>query len=287
MFKLKSSTDRYLLVKSVCWSIRPSLDAKKILLGKKGHLLCSGSAAQGCPGHPSNMSSSNSNNWRFYKQGENQAEKQEGSWEEGGVVVRCSVHDADHSQWLVEQGRKGFLEKKKVAALLCEEDNRRSLLLSLLDTNSQQEVAVWNRQEVGKIAHLMDSDFINWLIQMADKGQWSKEDVGNIVCRNYIDGQLILATLDQNTQRQAAGFAKEETSKVAHFLGAEFVQWLIQEASEGNWGKEEVCSIVCRKNEENQLVLLSLDLETQKQVAVFDRAKICDALRRSLFGLLD
>ena len=233
------------------------------------------------------MSSSNSNNWRFYKQGENQAEKQEGSWEEGGVVVRCSVHDADHSQWLVEQGRKGFLEKKEVAALLCEEDNRRSLLLSLLDTNSQQEVAVWNRQEVGKNAHLMDSDFINWLIQMADKGQWSKEDVGNIVCRNYIDGQLILATLDQNTQRQAAAFAKEETSKVAHFLGAEFVQWLIQEASEGNWGKEEVCSIVCRKNEENQLVLLSLGLETQKQVAVFDRAKICNALRTSLFGILD
>ena len=283
MFKLKSSTDRYLLVKSLRWSIRPSLDTKKILLGEKGQLLCSGSAAQGCPGHPSNMSSSNSNNWRFYKQGENQAEKQEGSWEEGGVVVRCSVHDANQSQWLVEQGRKGFLEKKKVAALLCEEDNRRSLLLSLLDTNSQQEVAVWNRQEVGKIAHLMDSDFINWLIQMANKGQWSKEDVGNIVCRNYIDGQLILATLDQNTQRQAAAFAKEETSKVAHFLGAEFVQWLIQQASEGNWGKEEVCSIVCRKNEDNQLVLLSLGLETQKQVAVFDRAKICDALRRSLF----
>ena len=108
MFKLEGSADRYLFVKPgrVNWSIRSSLDAEK-------ELIHSGSAGESCPAHPSNFfchqQSFKQNNWRFNKAGENQEEK----FEEGGVVVRCSVHDADHAKWMVEQGREGQMEKEK------------------------------------------------------------------------------------------------------------------------------------------------------------------------------
>ena len=107
MFKLEGSVDRYLFVKpdDLSWSIRSSLEAEK-------RIIKSGSAGESCPAHPSNISahqdSIQRNNWRFNKAGENQEDK----FEEGGVGVRCSVHDADHAQWLVEQGREGKMEKE-------------------------------------------------------------------------------------------------------------------------------------------------------------------------------
>ena len=92
MFKLESSVDRYLFVKPgyVPWSIRSSLDAEK-------PFIWSGSSGESCPGHPSNFSihkkSYKQNNWQFNKAGENQEE----DMEEGGVVVPCSFHNADHA----------------------------------------------------------------------------------------------------------------------------------------------------------------------------------------------
>ena len=65
-------------------------------------------------------------------------------------MVRCSVHDADHAQWLVEQGREGKMEKEKVGALLCEEDKEGSCLLSLSDTVDQIEAAVWREGQMEK-----------------------------------------------------------------------------------------------------------------------------------------
>merc|ERR1739842_256889 len=68
-------------------------------------LMVSAPSGQMCPAHPSNFSTSKPdldlNIWKFNKADENQEEK----FEEGVVLLRCSVHDADHAQWLVEQGR--------------------------------------------------------------------------------------------------------------------------------------------------------------------------------------
>ena len=71
-------------------------------------------------------------------------------FDEGGVVVRCSVHDADHAKWLVEQVREGKMEKEKVRALLCEEDKEGSCLLSISDTFDQIEAAVWREGQMEK-----------------------------------------------------------------------------------------------------------------------------------------
>ena len=66
-------------------------------------------------------------------------------------MVRCSVHDVDHVQWLVEQGREGNMEKEEVGALLCEVDKEGVCLLSLSDLEDQTEAAEWNREATIKI----------------------------------------------------------------------------------------------------------------------------------------
>ena len=242
MFKLEGSVDRYLFVKpdDLSWSIRSSLEAEK-------RIIKSGSAGESCPAHPSNFSrhkkSFEINKWRFNKAGENQEE----NFEEGGVVVRCSVHDADHAQWLVEQGREGKMEKEKVGALLCEEDKEGSCLLSLSDSDIQIQAAMLNPETTSKIAHMLSSDFIQWLISQANEGNWSKEEVGSIVCRKNRDNQLILATLDVETQKHAAVFNKAKTISAVPYMDADFLQWLYQEANDGRWNQSMVFKAVVKE----------------------------------------
>ena len=281
VFKLVSSLDRYLYLKPGnfgslgYWGIFSSLDAKN-------PLMISGVSGQICPSHPSNFSTSKPdldlNIWEFNKADE----KENPNWEKGVVLLRCSVHDADHAQWLVEQAREGKLEKEKVAALLCEEDDKGSVreeddkgsvLLSLLDNDVQKEVSPWDQNRTNKIAHKLSSDCVQWIVQQALEGNWEKEDVVSIVCRSNRDKQLVWATLDFDSQRQAAFFNREKTIEVAHKLSSDYVQWLVQQALEGNWEKEDVVSIVCRSNKDNQLVLATLDFDTQKQAAVLNKEK--------------
>ena len=49
------------------------------------------------------------------------------------MIIRCSTHDAEHARWVVEQARLGELDKEKVGALLCEQDNGGGVLMFLLD----------------------------------------------------------------------------------------------------------------------------------------------------------
>ena len=139
-------------------------------------------------------------------------------------MVRCSDHDADHCQWLVEQGRGGLMEKEKVGALLCDEDKDGNCVLSLSDFDVQIEAAMWNVEATSKIAHLMSTDFVQWLISQATEGKWSKEEVGNIVCRKNADNQLILATLDEETKKKVAVFNKTETCSAAPYLDTDFLE---------------------------------------------------------------
>ena len=39
---------------------------------------------------------------------------------------------------------------------------------------------------------------------------------------------------------------QEKTSEVAHLLDLEFHHWLVQQALEGKWEKEDVADIVCK-----------------------------------------
>ena len=91
-------------------------------------------------------------------------------------------------------------------------------------------------------------------------------------------GSITLSALDFDTQKKVANKNKQKVNEVAHLMSAEFCQWLIQMAIEGKWSKEDVGSIVCRKNADNKLILATLDRELQKQVAVFNKATTCSAI---------
>ena len=272
MFKLEGNVDRYLFSWDD-WIIKSSLDAVKVLMRSSG-------SGQSCPAHPNNFYTHSENPqinmWMVNKAGENEQEKNE------AVIVfpRCSVHDAVHGQWLVEQAREGRIDKQKVATFLCRQEDdvlpkskQKSVLLSLLDNNIQREVSTWNQNQTNEIAHLLSLECVQWIIQQACEGNWKKEDVGKIVCRENEEHKLVIAVLDEETQKQVALFSQEKTNEVAHLMNADFVLWLIDMAIEGKWSREEVGSVICRKNSDEQLILATLDEETQKRVSLFNQER--------------
>ena len=96
VFKLEGSDDCYLYVRDgpdvYNWSIWSSLKGGQIYIN-------SASAGQACPAHPTNASNvwDGYNDWRVKKKRGNASGGND--WEEGGVVVRCSVHN----NWLTRQ----------------------------------------------------------------------------------------------------------------------------------------------------------------------------------------
>ena len=86
VFKLEGSTDCYLFVKPdmVNWGIWSDLTGEN-------RFIRSGSAGLRCPASPESKfnKSFNQSDWQFNKAGEDDEE----DWEEGGVVVRCIVHN--------------------------------------------------------------------------------------------------------------------------------------------------------------------------------------------------
>ena len=238
MFKREGSLECYLFVNPDTWVIRDANTEMELKSGPSGQI---------CPAHPSNFSTSKPdldlNIWEFNKADENQEEK----FEEGVVLLRCSIHDASHAQWLVEQVREGQLEKGKVAALLCEEDDKGSVLFSLLDKDVQQEVSPWNKKRTNKIAHLLSSECVQWIVQQALEDNWDKEDVGSIVCRKNRDNRLILATMDEETQKHVAIFNQEKTISAVPYMDTDFLQWLYQEAVEGRWNQSKVFAAVVKE----------------------------------------
>ena len=84
VFKLEGAADRYLFVSYRSWEIFSDLKVEKMFIR-------SGSAGLRCPASPESKFSKRSdiNDWSFNKAGEDDEE----DWEEGGVVVRCIVHN--------------------------------------------------------------------------------------------------------------------------------------------------------------------------------------------------
>ena len=84
---MEGSDNHYLFVNSewLSWSFWSSLKAEKVYID-------SGSAGQPCPAHPRNAPNllKGTNEWKFNKEDDNDVESE--NWEEGGVVLHCSVH---------------------------------------------------------------------------------------------------------------------------------------------------------------------------------------------------
>ena len=85
---MEGSDDHYLYVRPgwESWSIWSSLKAEKVYIR-------SGSAGQPCPAHPRNAPNlrEGSKEWKFNKADDSGVDSED--WEEGGVVIRCSIHN--------------------------------------------------------------------------------------------------------------------------------------------------------------------------------------------------
>ena len=251
----------YLYVKpgEAIWSIEYELN--------KGDIELSGGLAnQTCPAHPSSLidQKGNATNWET---------------EDGvkGVLLRCATHDPANAKWLVEQGRAGHISKEKVGAYLCQEDQDGSCLLSVLDLNVQQEVANWNPDTTEKIACTLSLEFVQWLVEQAREGNWDKKSVGSILCRENKERAVILRLFPFEVQKEVATWYPDAADKVAHMLGFEFAQWLVEQAREGRWDRTTVGSILCRENKERTIILGQFNFEVQKEVAYWNRERTNEA----------
>ena len=242
MFKLEKATDCYLFVspRFSGWRFTSDLRAKRSFLS-------STSAGQGCPAHPrikfwgadiSIQCTTHNDKWLLQQAMESSWDKKDLQSLVDYILPRLSESKLEEE--MVRAAREGKWEKEKVAELLCQMSTEGTIVYSMLDFNIQKEVALWNLGATNKIAHMMPHEFIQWLISQANEGNWSKEEVGSIVCRKNKDNQLILATLDEETQKQVAVFNKANTISAVPYMDSDFLQWLYQEAEEGRWNQQIV-----------------------------------------------
>ena len=119
--------------------------------------------------------------------------------------------------------------------------------LLILDKEVQKQAAALNREKTLEVAHLMSADFVQWLLQQASMAWHGKKDVDSIVWKMNADRQLVLATLNEETQKQAAVFNKAKTISAVPYMDADFLQWLYQEAVEGRWDQSMVFEAVVKE----------------------------------------
>ena len=114
-------------------------------------------------------------------------------------------------------------------------------------------VALWSLEETNKSAHLLSIEFIQWLITQAKEDKWSKEEVGNILFRKTTSNHLIIATmLDNETKQEVATYNKKLTISALPYMDADFIEWVVNEASEGRWDQQEVFNAVVKEESDGK-----------------------------------
>ena len=97
----------------------------------------------------------------------------------------------------------------------------------------------------------MSTDFIRWLVEEVNAGNWNGEELGLAFCQLNSDNQLKLAAVaDEELQKQLAVLNKEKTCLSVPLLGSNLQQWIYQEAEEGKWKKDLVFRFLERKETE-------------------------------------
>ena len=282
------SSKRYLLVRpgDANWSVVSSLKEEKRKKTKQEEekkeqdiFLESGGFLDMCPAHPLNA---------YNQRTGTKSWTSNATWEEDRILLRCSTHDAQHAKWLFKKGTEcdmsvyksditGSWRKEEIAKIIWKADDTSAPLASLLDFEEQKEVAYWQTDMTNKTAHQMDQEFIQWLLEEASEGRWDQKRASQIAWKEN-NKVLNVSLLDLETQKKFAYWNQEETNRNAHLAGEDFVHWLIEQARKGKWPKKEVGSIACRLNNDNQLILATLDREVQREVSMFDPTTTCTVL---------
>ena len=90
----------------------------------------------------------------------------------------------------------------------------------------------------------MSADFIRWLVQEANIGNWDGEELGGAFCQLDSDSKLKLATVEEELQQQLAVLNKTKVCFSVPLLGKSFQNWVYQEAIDGRWDQEIVFRVL-------------------------------------------
>ena len=152
---------------------------------------------------------------------------------------------------MVEVAREGHWETEMVSSLLFAEDKDGTIFLSRLDLSAQQEVAQWNPQRIYQIVHKISDDLLQWIIHQANKGDWHKEELADVVCNKSSDKKPPISMRSVDMQKQLAELNRSKTCQIVPWLGRELQRWML----EGNWDQEMVSRYLAREVKEGELVV--------------------------------
>ena len=121
----------------------------------------------------------------------------------------------------------------------------------------------------------MSVDELQKMVDVARDGHWEKEKVSTLLCAEDRDGHVFLSRLDLTAQKDVATWDQEGINQIVHKISKELLQWIIRQANEGNWDNGGLGRSVCKESSGPKITLLWFDEETQKQLAVMDKAQTC------------
>ena len=135
-------------------------------------------------------------------------------------------------------------------------------LATVVDEELQKQLAAWsksekhNQERINQAAHKMSTDFIQWLVQEANAGNWDGEKLGEAFCQLDSDNKLkLVSVVDGDLQKQLAGMNKEKTCLSVPLLGSNLQEWMYQEAEESRWDNDLVFRVLERKEIEGSAVV--------------------------------
>ena len=194
--------------------------------------------------------------------------------DEGAMLRIAPKMGMTFIEWIIEEAKRGNIDKRDVGKMVIEENEEGSTIISLLDSETQKEVAGFNRYATLNVAHLLDLNVVKWLLEEALQGRLDQEKVGKMVNKKDREGAIILSRLDPMMQMQVAGFNKEATVEAAHLMDLQFIEWLLTEVGEGEgWDKSEVYKMLNKKTKDGKTILACLNLNSVELAKVSSWAK--------------
>ena len=171
------------------------------------------------------------------------------TWNPEATEKIAHMQSLDFIQWLIRQKLEGHWKGKELESVVWRKNKEGMIVFSQLEFETQKQAAYWSQEETNNAAHLASDDFIQWLILQARDGKWPKKEVGSIVCRKNADNQLILATFDEETQKEVAVFNPSKTCSAVSYMEKEgdFLEWLYQEAVERRWDEHMVTKALVKE----------------------------------------
>ena len=185
---------------------------------------------------------------------------------------------------VLERVKANQLKQEKALELLLPEDEDRMTHFHQASEKNWELIAEWWKNTHGDttdFSHVyprMSSSELEKMVVVARDGHWDKTNVFNFLCTEDKDGSLFLSRLGFNIQTEAALWNQDGINKIAHKISKELLQWIIQQAKEGNWDSERIANEVCQKSSDKRPKLLLFDEEAQKELAVMNKSITCQII---------